>query len=191
LLSSGNSVSKIKEKKKLGLNLYSTVSSINLYFTDEELSNFDSNLKVIPPIRTQSDRASLFQGLKDGTIDIIVSNHRALEAEKKSLEFFNADFGAINLETCFSSARTALDKTLSLKKLIEKFYLHPRNALSLEPYVIQADMEANLTLFDSDEMWVYSAKDTKSKSKNSPFFGAELKGKVKAVFNNKKHRIFS
>lgn len=191
LLSSGNSVAKIKEKKKLGLRLHTTVSSLNLFFTDEQLANFDSNLKVIPPIRTQNDRAVLIKGLKDGTIDIIVSNHRALEAEKKSLEFYNADFGAINLETCFASARTALLKTLSVQKLVEKFYLHSREALSIEGYTIQADIEANLTLFDPEEMWTFKSKESKSKSINSPFNGVELKGKVKAVFNNKKHRIFS
>ena len=191
LLSSGNSVARIKEKKKLGLSLFTSVSSLNLFFTDDQLANFDSNLKVIPPIRTQLDRDALIRGLKDGTIDIIVSNHRALETEKKSLEFYNADFGATNLETCFASSRTALYKNLSVQKLVEKFYLHPRKALSIDPYVIQANIDANLTLFDSEEDWTFDPKGSKSKSVNSPFDGIELKGKVKAVFNNKKHRIFS
>ncbi|WP_183571997.1 dihydroorotase [Mucilaginibacter sp. X5P1] len=180
-ISTERSVELIKEAKRKGLNVTCDVAAHHLILTDEALTGFDSQYKVKPPLRTQKDVKALIKGLKDGTIDAIVSQHTPHEVEFKDVEFEVAEFGMIALQTAFS---TVLSTGLDISLIIEKLAINPRTILNIEPAVIAEGSKANLTLFDTDAEWEYTRKNNQSKSYNSPFIGQNLKGKVMLVYNN-------
>lgn len=180
-ISTERSVELIKEAKRKGLNVTCDVAAHHLILTDEALTGFDSQYKVKPPLRTQKDVKALIKGLKDGTIDAIVSQHTPHEVEFKDVEFEVAEFGMIALQTAFS---TALSAGLDINLIVEKLAINPRTILNVEPAVIAEGSKANLTLFDVDAEWEYTRKNNQSKSYNSPFMGQNLKGKVMLVYNN-------
>ncbi len=175
-ISTKKSVALIREAKAKGLQVSCSVAVHNLFFTDDALIGFDSNFKTNPPIRTKEDVEALLEGLKDGTIDMITSDHNPLDIEHKKLEFDKASDGIIGLETAFG----ALNTMLPLELLIEKLTLS-KAVFNIENQPIAIGQQANLTLFDPDENYVFSEKDILSKSKNTPFIGKELKGKVHRV----------
>ncbi len=148
------------------------------------MKDFDANLKVNPPFRSQEDIDALQNGLEDGTIDVIVSDHNPQDEESKNLEFDMADFGVIGLETAFSVAITY--SNLSIEKIIEKLTSNPRKLLRLPNVSVKVGKVANLSIFDPSQEWTYELKSIQSKSKNSPFIDKKLKGKVKAVINKGK-----
>jgi dihydroorotase len=181
LISTAKSVEMIRAAKKAGLQVTCSVAAVNLCFTDEQLSTFDSNWKILPPVRSQQDIDALLLGLADGTIDFICSNHIPWDEEAKNLEFPYADFGMIGMETAFALCRTYLDKSLSIADLVDKFSVEPRKTLGLPIPVIQKGAQANLTVFDPEINWTYAASDIRSKSKNTPFIGRTFKGRVIGV----------
>jgi dihydroorotase len=176
-ISSEQSVNLIRMGKDMGLPITCDVAAHQLCFTENDLIDFDSNLKVNPPFRTQADVEALWEGLADGTIDVIVSDHNPQDEESKKLEFDMAEFGVIGLETVFSVINT-YNKELALEDLIEKITTNPRTILRVASPVISEGEKANLTVFSSSQSWVYEEKNIVSKSKNSPFIGKTLKGKV-------------
>jgi dihydroorotase len=180
-VSTERSVELIKEAKRKGLKVTCDVAAHHLTLTDEALTGFDSQYKVKPPLRTQKDVKALIKGLKDGTIDAIVSQHTPHEVEFKDVEFEVAEYGMIALQTAFS---TALSTGLDISLIIEKLAINPRTILNIEPAVIAEGNKANLTLFDTDAAWEYTRQNNQSKSYNSPFIGQNLKGKVLLVYNN-------
>jgi dihydroorotase len=184
LISTAKSVELIRAAKKAGKQVTCSVAAVNLCFTDEKLSQFDSNWKVMPPLRSQNDAKALLKGLSDGTIDFICSNHTPWDEEAKNLEFPYADFGMIGLETAFAICRTHLDKSVSINELVEKLSLAPRRTLGLELPTIKLGEKADLTVFDPELSWTYQASDIRSRSKNSPFVGQTFKGKAIGVVNN-------
>ncbi len=186
-ISTEESVNLIREAKKKGLPVSCDIAAHQLAFTDETLLDFDTNLKVFPPFRSKSDIAALIEGLKDGTIDMIVSDHNPLDAEHKNVEFDVADFGVLGIQTLFSVVNTYSE--LSLELIVEKIATNPRKLFGLEAVKIEVGQPANLTVFESENFSVFDEKEIKSASKNSPFVGKELKGKVVAVFNNEKFKI--
>lgn len=149
------------------------------------LENFDTNYKVNPPLREKADQDALMKGLKDGTIDVLVSNHCPHEDESKFLEFDQADFGLINLQT-FASQLVSLSKSIEIEILLEKVTDAPRKLLKRQPVIVDVSTKANLTLLDPNFEWTFVKENNFSKSKNSPWLGNTLKGKVVAVFNNGK-----
>lgn len=175
-ISTKKSVELIKEAKAKGLNVTCSVSVHNLFFTDEVLEGFDSNYKVNPPIRTKEDVQALIKGLKNGTIDMITSDHNPLDIEHKKLEFDKATDGVIGLETAFG----ALHSILPLDLIIEKLTLS-KSVFGIENNPVEIGQKANLTLFNPDFIYTFSENDILSKSKNSPFIGKKLKGKVYGV----------
>ncbi len=179
-ISAAESVKLIKEAKKTRETLSCTVPYINLIKTDVDLLAFDSNLKVQPPLRKKSDLNELVKGLKDDTINAIVSNHYPIEEEGKKLEFTYAKFGASGIETLFSALNTYCPQ-LELETLIEKITYGPRNILGIDSEGIQIGAKAELTLFSPSTEWKY--ENTLSKSKNNPFLGQVFKGKVIEVIN--------
>lgn len=180
-ISAAESVRIIKEaRKNLADRLTATVPYLNLIFTDKDLDQFDTNYKVMPPLRRKTDQNELIKGLKDGTIDAIVSNHYPIEEEGKKLEFPYARFGASGLESCFAACNTFAN-SLDLETLINKLTYGPREILGIPSEGIKADARATLTLFDPGEEWTFDK--TFSKSSNNPFLGTRLKGKVIAVLN--------
>ena len=189
-ISSDTSEALIAAAKQKNLKVTSSVSILNLIFSDEKLTDFDTQFKVVPPLREARDIKALQKGLKNGTIDIITSNHRPVEEEGKNLEFFNADFGALGLQTTYSLYNTHLSKVIDAESFVEKVAIQPRQLLNIDLPVIEEGADANLTIFDPNHEWTFSKKDILSKSKNSPVIGMELKGKVLGVVNNGKSQIF-
>lgn len=186
-ISTAKSVDLIRQAKAKGLQISSSIAAINLAFDDEQLANFDTFLKVQPSLRSQSDIEALRQGLKDGTIDFICSNHIPHDEEAKNLEFPYAEFGAIGLETAVSVANTF--SGLNEAQLVEKFAYNTRKVLGIAIPNIAEGEKADLTIFDPTHEWTYCEKDIKSKSHNSPFIGKTLKGKALAVVNKGQFQI--
>jgi len=182
-VSTARSVELIKEAKRKGLQVTCDVTAHHLVLTDEELKGFDSNYKVKPPLRIQKDVDALITGLKDGTIDAIVSQHTPHEIEFKDVEFEVAEYGNIGLQTTFS---LAVQAGLDIELIVQKLAINPRKILDIEVPVIAEDKKANLVVFDADMEWEYTKANNRSKSCNSPFIGKNLKGKVLLTCNNNK-----
>jgi dihydroorotase len=187
-ISSANSVNQIRQAKKKGLNVSCDITGFQALLHDTELSTFDTNYKTSPPLRESEDTDALIKGLSDGTIDSICSGHHPVDDESKFLEFDQAEFGMINLQT-FGSQLAALSADVKLEELILKVAEAPRQLLQLEIPKIDADEKANLTLFDPSYAWEFKSENNFSKSKNSPWLNKKLKGKAIAVFNNGKARL--
>ena len=185
-ISTKNSVSKIKKAKKEGSKISADVALHNLILTDKEITHFDTRYKVIPPLRSKKDCIALIKGLKDGTIDVICTDHSPEDEENKKTEFNNAAFGIIGLESAFGLIGKYLRQHLSLGEIIEKIAINPRELLQLESKNIEEGNTANLTLFNPDLEWEFQKKDIESKSINTPFLGERLKGKALAIYNNEK-----
>ncbi|MGN6645448.1 MAG: dihydroorotase [Cytophaga sp.] len=183
-ISSPKSLELIKDAKRRGLKVTCDIASYQLALDDTLLTSFDSNLKVNPPLRSKRDIDTFWKYINDGTIDAIVSDHIPQDTESKQLEFDQADFGMIGLETMFSVANTYNTK-VELAKLIEKITVAPRNILGLEVPAVKEGAKANLTVFETEQEWILSEKDLRSKSVNTPFIGKKLKGRPVAVINNK------
>lgn len=183
LISSAKSVVLIRAAKKAGLPVTASAAVANLCFTDEKLIDFDTNWKLLPPLRSQTDTDALLEGLADGTIDFICSNHTPWDEEAKNLEFPYAEFGMIGLETTFALCRTFLSNKLSVSDIVEKMAAAPRRVLGLPLPEIRPGAPAELTLFDPDMEWVFGENDVRSKSRNTPFVGQPLKGKVLGIVN--------
>ena len=189
-ISSATSEELVRNAKKEGLKVTASVSIFNLIFSEERMMDFNSQFKVIPPLREEADIKALQKGLKNGTIDLLTSNHRPVEEEGKKLEFQNADFGALGLQTTYALYNTHLTKVIDLESFVEKVATRPRELLNLELPQIEEGASANLTIFDPNPVWTFEKKDILSKSKNSPIIGMELKGKVLGVVNNGKVKVF-
>jgi dihydroorotase len=180
------SVQLIKDAKKKGIKITADVNSYHLLFDETELLHFDNHFKVNPPLRTKEDIKALITGLKDGTIDAICSDHTPEDIENKQCEFDHSAFGMINLQTSFSAANTAIKNKLDLAEFISKVTSSPRKILGLKKIEITVGEKANLTLFSPTEKWTINKEDIVSKSKNTPFIGKELTGKVYGIINNNK-----
>jgi dihydroorotase len=180
-ISTVRSVELIKDAKKKGLHVTCDVAVHHLLLTDEALEGFDSQYKVKPPLRTQKDVNALIKGLKDGTIDAIVSQHTPHEVEFKDVEFEVAEYGIIALQTAFS---TALQAGLDIEMIVKKMAVSPRTILNVEAAIIAENKMANLTLLDANVVWQYTKQNNQSKSYNSPCMGQNLKGKVLLTCNN-------
>ena len=182
-ISSEISESLVRTAKQKGVKVTASVSIFNLIFSDEALMDFDTQYKMIPPLREKNDIKALRKGLKNGSIDIITSNHTPVEEEGKNLEFLNADFGALGLQTTYALYNTYLSEAIELEVFLEKIAIRPRQILNIPLPNIEEGATANLTIFDPNKIWIFSQKDILSKSKNSPIIGMELKGKVLGVVN--------
>ena len=186
LLSSAGSVDRVREAKAKGLAVTCDIASYQVAFTDEDIIHFDTNFKVDPPFRSQQDKEALIKGLRDGTIDALVSAHKPQDTESKKLEFDLAEFGIINLETAFAVANTYLNQELSLEEIIRKFTTAPREILNLESPEIKEGVPASLTLFNPSRKWTPQPEATASKSDNSPFYSTELQGQVFGILHKNK-----
>jgi dihydroorotase len=180
-ISTSRSVELIREAKRKGLEVTCDVAAHHLILTDEALLGFDSQYKVKPPLRTKDDVKALIKGLKDGTIDAIVSQHTPHEIEFKDVEFEVAAYGMVGFQTALP---LALKTGLPVELIIEKLAIAPREILGVDVPVIAEGEQANIVVFDADEEWEYNSKNNLSKSVNSPFIGQSLKGKVLLTYNN-------
>lgn len=185
-VSSPRVIELVRTALKKGLNISCDITAYQSLIDDENLIDFDTNYKVAPPLRTKASNEKLIKGLKDGTISVITSGHLPVDDENKVVEFDQAEPGIINLQT-FASQLVMLSDELAWEDLLEKVTVNPRQLLKISLPVIDSGERANLTLLDPNRRWTFSAEQNFSKSRNSPFIGTELKGKVVAVFNNSKH----
>lgn len=186
-ISTKEGVELIKNAKTEGLQVTADVHALNLMFNDKTSEELNSNYKVFPPLREEQDRLALVEGIKSGTIDVIVTNHQPHEEDAKKLEFDYADFGAEMLEGTLAGLLTYTD--LGLGDIIKALSINPRSILGLPQPNLEIGTEFNATIFNPNEEWNFNLKAIKSKSKNSPFLGKQLKGKVKAVFNKGQHQL--
>ena len=187
-LSTKNSAEKVKKAKAKGLNITADVALHNLFLTDEAVNNFDTRYKVMPPLRTAKDNKALIKALKDGTIDIITTDHSPQDEEHKKIEFDNAANGIIGLESAFGLLGKYVVPHLELSQLIEKIAINPRKVLGINNATLKEGNTANITLFNPDLEWEFTKEDIRSKSNNTPFLGEKLKGKALAIFNNGKFK---
>jgi len=184
-VSSSGAVELIREAKAKGQKVTASVPSYHLVLDDGNLSDFDTNYKVRPPLRSERDKNALIHGLKDGTIDAITSRHTPHEIEYKAVEFELALDGIVNLQTCFPLAIQGLGLE-SLNTLIRALTIKPRAIMGLSQPELKIGESANFCWFHPDKNWIFDKKSLKGKSFNSPFLNKEMRGKVLGVvFKNR------
>jgi dihydroorotase len=176
----------VRAAKAQGLNVTCEVAPHHFVLSEEAVASFDTNTKMNPPLRTSDDIVALKEGLKDGTIDVIATDHAPHTIDEKEVEYTQAPFGIVGLETCVALCLTELvgKGVLTLTQIIEKLSSNPRKILSLPVIEIKEGEPANLTLIDPNLEWVVDKEALKSKSKNTPFHGARMKGKAVGIINN-------
>lgn len=178
-ISTEGAIKLIAAAKKKGLNVSCSAALHNLFFTDENLKEFDSNFKVNPPLRTKADAEALIEGLKKGEVDFITTDHTPLNIELKQVEFDNADYGTLGLESAFGTANQLFGMEMAIALLTKG-----RERYGLETPRIKEGEKANLTLFIPEEKYVFENEGIKSSSKNSAFIGSMLKGNVLGSISN-------
>ena len=175
----------IAEAKKAGLNVSCSVTPYHLFFCDEDLSEYDTNLKVNPPLRTREDMSALREGFKNGSIDFIASHHQPQDWDNKTCEFEYAKNGMTGLESEFGVIGIC---GLDHEAFIEMQTVNIRKLFRLSPAEIKVGSKANLTLFDPRKEYVFTEAHIFSKSKNNPFIGKKLKGLTFGIIN--RDRVF-
>ena len=184
-ISTAKSVKMIKDAKKKGLDVSCSVSVHHLVLTDKEINSFDTNYKVKPPLRSISDTKALIKGVKNGTIDMIVSDHNPIDIENKNVEFANGMYGTIGMESFFGGVQTVLE----IEDYINCITKNPRLRFGLAINKIAKGEKANLSLFNPDHSYTFTNDQILSKSRNSAFLGKELRGIVYGVIANNKISI--
>jgi dihydroorotase len=184
LVSSAKSVDLIREAKRKGIKVTADAAIHNMVLDDSSLESFDTNYKVKPPLRTKADIEALINGIKDGTIDCICTDHTPEDIENKKKEFELANFGMIGLQSAFGLMNRVFQKHLPIEKIIALITINPRKILGLTQPSIKEGEQANITLFDSSKEWILTESMLVSKSKNTPFIGEKLLGKAVAIINN-------
>lgn len=179
-ISTKKSVQLIKDAKKKGLDVSCSVAISNIYHTDAVLESFNTNYKILPPLRTIEDVKALRKGLKEGTIDAITSDHNPIDIEHKKVEFDHAYFGSIGLESCFGALNSVIDLETAILRLTAL-----KNTFGISSEAISEGVEANLTLFNPSGDWTFTEKDIISTSKNAAFLTSKLKGKAYGIYANK------
>ena len=185
-ISTNKSVKHIQKAKKEKLNISTDVAAHQLILTDELLKGFNTHLKVMPPIRDENNRKGLIDGILNGTIDAVSSDHTPIDIDNKRCEFEKAKFGMIGLETVFPIINTLLKDKLDLSKIIDLISTNPRKIIGTKIPTIQEQEEANITLFNPTEKWIYTKNEICSISKNTPFINSEFYGKSLGIINNGK-----
>ena len=175
-VSSSGGAANIRRMKKLNPNITAEVTPHHLFFNDQALLEYNTNFKVAPPIRTEDDRKELIKAVKDGTFDCIATDHAPHTIEEKEATFESAPFGMIGLESCFGAVNKVLD--MPLKELLKLLTVNPRRVMGFEEDLFKIGCAAELTILDPDQEWIYKEENIYSKSRNTPFIGEKLKGKV-------------
>ena len=185
-LSSSKAVQLIREIKRNNNKITAEVTPHHLYYNDQALNSYNTNLKVAPPIRTEYDRQTLIEAIKDGTIDCIATDHAPHTIEDKETTFDLASFGMIGLESCFGIVCKVLfvdEKVLSLEELIRLLTVNPRNIMGFEADLFQIGAPAEIAILNPETEWVFTSNHVQSRSVNSPYFGETLTGKVEMTIS--------
>lgn len=178
-ITSARSVQLIREAKKRGVKISAEACPHHFTLTDECVKDYDTNFKINPPLRTEADRQALLDGLADGTIEVIASDHAPHCNYEKEVEFDVAPFGIIGLETELAlSLELVRKKVLTLPALIEKFTTKPAALLRLNKGTLSIGGDADVTIIDPDIEWIYDVTQSASKSRNSPFHSWQMRGRA-------------
>lgn len=184
-ISAKETVELVREAKKNGIKVTCEVTPHHLFLTDEAVKSFDTDTKMNPPLRTEEDRKALVEGLLDGTIDCIATDHAPHAPEEKEVEYNIAPFGIVGLETALGLILTNLvhKGEMNWNTLIGRMAIQPRKILGLPEAAIKESYSANLTIIDPEVEWTVDHLKLKSKSRNTPFKGWKLKGKAWGIYN--------
>ncbi|MCR5517131.1 MAG: dihydroorotase [Lachnospiraceae bacterium] len=179
-ISSGVSVELVRAMKKLCSSVYAEATPHHFTLTEEEVLKSGTNARMNPPLRTEADRQAIIDGIKDGTIDMIVTDHAPHSTEEKARSMATAPSGITGLETSLGLAVKVLvhENGLSLKRLFELMSVNPMRLYRLTPPSIRKGSVADIVILSEDEKWVVKAEEFASKASNSPFVGWELPGRV-------------
>lgn len=180
-VSTAQSAALIRSAKNTFFGITAEVTPHHLYFNDEQLKSFNTNLKVAPPIRGETDRLKLIEAVLDGTIDCIATDHAPHTIEEKEATFDLAPFGMIGLESCFGVVNKVLvaEHELPFMKLIRKLTVNPRRVMGFNFDLFSKGTLAELVIFDRNQDWRFEVGNIYSRSKNTPFVGERLHGKVR------------
>tara|TARA_B110000438_G_scaffold252695_1_gene257880 strand:- start:787 stop:2079 length:1293 start_codon:yes stop_codon:yes gene_type:complete len=182
-VSSSKTVDIIRKAKKEGKIFSSGVSINNLSLNENDIGDFKTFLKLSPPLRTENDRLSLVEGLNDGTIEVIVSDHKPEDEESKRLTFAKAATGAAGVETLLPLALELFhNKSIKLEKLIASMTSNPAKILEINKGSLDIGNDADLCLLDINKPWVVKQNELKSKSKNTPIENRKLQGQIFKTF---------
>ncbi len=181
-ISTSKGIELIRAAKISGINITCSVTPYHLFFCDEDLQQYDTNLKVNPPLRSRSDMMALRQAVMDGVIDCIVSHHLPHDWDNKTCEFEYAKYGMIGLESSYSVFNT-LFPHMPIEQVTDLFSSKARKIFNLPQPSIDLNNQADITLFDRSSKYIFDNSCIKSKSKNTPFTGRELSGKVIGIIN--------
>jgi dihydroorotase len=187
-VSSAQTVKMIDCAKKDGVKITCDTTSEHLFFNDSCITEYDTNFKIKPPIRSESDRKAIIEGLLKGTIDAIVSDHAPHLSLEKNTSFKEAAFGSIGLETLFKASLTKLffEENFSIDKIVSLISLNPAKILNIEDTSIKTGKIANVAIVDIESESIYKTSDIISKSKNSTFLNQALKGEIRYTVSNGK-----
>ena len=180
-ISAAGSVRLLREARGRGVKISGEVCPHHIALTDESIQNFDTNCKMNPPLRTERDVAALLEGIADGTLDILASDHAPHAKFEKEVEFDQAPFGILGLETelgLFIDLLVHKTKTIALPRLIEMFTANPAQLLHLPAGTLSVGATADVTLIDPELEWAVDANAFESLSRNTPFDGWKLKGRA-------------
>ncbi|MBX3283252.1 MAG: dihydroorotase [Acidobacteria bacterium] len=183
-ISTAGAVDAVRRAKSEGVRITCEAAPHHFTLTDAAVEGYDTNTKMAPPLRSQLDRDAIRTGLADGTIDAIATDHAPHHADEKSLEYDRAPFGIIGLETAIGLALTELVHAgiIDLVRFVELCSTNPARILSLDGRgTLKAGSIADVTILDPDNVWTYNVAESLSRSRNSPFDGRELRGRVRAT----------
>ena len=180
-LSSGGSVRLLRDARARGIQVTGELCPHHIALTDEFVSSFDTNYKMNPPLRAREDIEALIEGVADGTITLLGSDHAPHACFEKEVEFDRAPFGILGLETELALFLTILvhrTKAIDIKRLITMYTMNPSTLLRLQKGTLVSGADADITLIDPNLEWTYRKEDSFSHSRNTPFDGWELKGRA-------------
>jgi dihydroorotase len=181
-ISTAKGIELFRIAKAEGLPVSCSVTPYHVLYCDEDLANYDTNLKVSPPLRTTEDRQALRQALLDGTVDCIASHHLPQSRDEKLVEFEYASNGMIGLQTSFAAVLAAVPE-LTPERIVALFSLNARGIFQLQPHTITVGAAASLTLFSLNASWTFNEGSIRSKSVNTPFTARELKGRPYGIIH--------
>lgn len=194
-ISTAKGVELVRRAKKDGIKVTTEVCTHHFDLTDSEIerTHFDTNFKMHPPLRTENDRLAMIEGLKDGTIDVICTDHAPHSVEEKDVEFIYAPNGILGLETAWgiTCKRLIHENEFPLSQVLEKMVDNPRKILNLDIPEIKVGEPANMTIFTTHDEWIFESKHIKSKSKNTPYVNTKLFGKALAIVNKGRIQVNS
>jgi dihydroorotase len=178
-ISTRDAVEMVRRAKARGLRVTAEVTPHHLTLTDDAVKGYDTNAKMNPPLRGEHDREAVIQGLKDGTIDCVATDHAPHSTIEKDIEFDRAANGVVGLETALPLVLRLVEKDiLTLSQAIERMTADPARVLGLEKGTLQVGADADITIIDTAREWVVEADRFYSKSRNTPFDGWKMKGRA-------------